>query len=406
MGRSRKPHYYFFTKRILSVGLSAAMWFGTATNFEIPVQAQNQNTQRPTSDLARQNMGLVAAAAGEIKPILLKDIGLMVELKRWVAKDATDHGQIISEADLTNDAIFDRLENDVQFRGVATQLLQQFGYLVPQINPSSALGKQQELLVQERVKWLAQHEEQARAEEAAKTDQELQKARSCDSGVQPDCAQQSSQAPVQRIRQQQEIAPPSQSIPNEINPGILPGQTTSPLERAQLNGGGSGNDFSQLGVSASSLSSLGGSSSTSLLAQLQMGNSDQLGSLGGGGNLQGNLNLQNALAGNSLGGGTRSDRLESVWAESLEWVWCELFCLFRFIYFCLGENPDAQSTILAVAACRDGSRSKSLPGYSLALRYVHASNPTPRIAKAIWYRGFPKSGAGFGIDPDGSSGWP
>ncbi len=48
----------------------------------------------------------------------------MVELKHWIAKDATDHGQLISDSDLTDEAIFDRLENDIAFRSVATALVQ------------------------------------------------------------------------------------------------------------------------------------------------------------------------------------------------------------------------------------------------------------------------------------------
>ena len=85
-------------------------------------------------------MSLVAASAADIKTVLVKDTGLMVELKRWVAKDATDHGQIIDESDLTDDAIFTRLEADVQFRSVATLLVQRYGYLVPKINPGQALA--------------------------------------------------------------------------------------------------------------------------------------------------------------------------------------------------------------------------------------------------------------------------
>lgn len=108
-------HAYQLTiKRMFSIALCTALCVATATNFESPIEAQNQNAQHtPTSDLARQNLSLVAASAGEIKPILLKDAGLMVELKRWVAKDATDQGQIIAETDLTNDAIFDRLDRAI-----------------------------------------------------------------------------------------------------------------------------------------------------------------------------------------------------------------------------------------------------------------------------------------------------
>ena len=63
-------------------------------------RAQQRNTNTPkasntsnTSDLALQNLSRVAASAAEIKAVLFKDVGLMVELKHWVARDATDHGQ-------------------------------------------------------------------------------------------------------------------------------------------------------------------------------------------------------------------------------------------------------------------------------------------------------------------------
>src|ERR1700724_558808 len=132
------------------------------------VRAQEgQGRQRPvmpSSELGRENLSRVAASAAEIKTILVKDTGLMVELKRWVAKDATAQGQIISESDLTDDAIFDRLQSDVQFRSIATQLVQRYGYLVPQLNPDSAAGKEQELLVKERAKLIAQNEQEEEQE--------------------------------------------------------------------------------------------------------------------------------------------------------------------------------------------------------------------------------------------------
>ena len=123
--------------------------------------AQQRNSEAAkTSDLAIQNLSRVSASAAEVKSVLLKDLGLMVELKRWVAKDATDHGQIISDSDLTDDAIFERLESDVPFRAVATLLVQRYGYLVPKVNPDSEAGKERELLIQDRTKWLAQRQEE------------------------------------------------------------------------------------------------------------------------------------------------------------------------------------------------------------------------------------------------------
>src|SRR3981081_2527958 len=119
-----------------------------------------QRPAMPTSELGRENLSRVAASAADIKTILVKDTGLMVELKRWVAKDATSQGQIIGEADLTDDAIFDRLQAYVQFRSIATQLVQLYGYLVPQLNPDSAAGKEQELVVKERARLIAQSQQE------------------------------------------------------------------------------------------------------------------------------------------------------------------------------------------------------------------------------------------------------
>ena len=116
----------------------------------------------PQSELARQNMTHVAASVGQLVAVLHRDPGLMVELKRWIAKDATDHGQLISDSDLTDEAIFDRLESDITFRSVATALVQKYGYLQPSVNPESPLADSG-LLMQERVKWIAQDEAAERA---------------------------------------------------------------------------------------------------------------------------------------------------------------------------------------------------------------------------------------------------
>ena len=148
------------------------------------VRAQNETSRQkpaaPPSELGRDNLSRVAASAADIKTVLVKDTGLMVELKRWVARDATSQGQIISETDLTDDAIFDRLQSDVQFRSVATQLVQRYGYLVPQLNPDSAAGKEQELLVKERVKLLAQREDEEEQEKSrAKRARSTQNSQNC-----------------------------------------------------------------------------------------------------------------------------------------------------------------------------------------------------------------------------------
>jgi len=39
--------------------------------------------------LGRENLSRAAGSAADLKAILIRDAGLMVELKRWMAKDAT-----------------------------------------------------------------------------------------------------------------------------------------------------------------------------------------------------------------------------------------------------------------------------------------------------------------------------
>lgn len=203
----------------------------------------------PPSDLASQNLSRVAASAPEIKAILLKESGLMVELKRWVAKDSTEHGQIVGDAELNDYAIFDRLETDIEFRSVATALLQRFGYLLPKINPQSDLAKEQELLRVERTKWMAQAAEEERAQARQKLSEEMKKAAACEARRDSSCdtpqpSAQPAQAPGQgRPNELQPFGnpPPDQTIP------LGPNATGVPLQRAQLmqTGDLSGDSFSQ-----------------------------------------------------------------------------------------------------------------------------------------------------------------
>ncbi len=132
------------------------------------LHAQTQNNINgsvpASSEFPRENMSRAGASAAEIKAVLLKDPGLMVELNPSVENDATDHGQIVSDSDLTSDNILERLETDAQFRSVATTLVQKYGYLLPRINPESDQAKEHELLVEERTKWLVQNQEQELAQ--------------------------------------------------------------------------------------------------------------------------------------------------------------------------------------------------------------------------------------------------
>src|ERR1700730_10612661 len=226
-------------------------------------QQRDNNATNPASNLALQNLSRVAASAAEIKAVLIKDAGLMVELKRWVAKDATDHGQIVGESELSDYSIFDRLGTDVEFRSIATALVQRYGYLLPKLNPESDLAKEQELLRVERTKWMAQAQEEERAQARQKAAQELQKAAACTSEPNASCNQPPS-APPQGDNSGQGhpietipsgITPPDQNIPNlPIGPDAL--------QRAQLmqTGAGSSDTFSSSPFSQTSYLSSSSSS--------------------------------------------------------------------------------------------------------------------------------------------------
>jgi protein involved in polysaccharide export with SLBB domain len=172
---------------------------------------ERNNSAANASDLALQNLSRVAASAAEIKAVLIKDAGLLVELKHWVARDATDHGQVVTDSDLTNDGIFQRLETDIQFRSVATALVQRYGYLLPKLNPDSDPGKEHELWFQQRAKWLAKSQE----EELTKT------------------GQRETQSP-QKLSQpeSQQGGSPSKTAPQQPNFSNPPGGDATPPTRA------------------------------------------------------------------------------------------------------------------------------------------------------------------------------
>jgi polysaccharide export outer membrane protein len=222
-------------------GLLAVFLLGTAVHAQD--EKGRQRPVMPSSELGRENLSRVAASAADIKAILVKDTGLMVELKRWVAKDATSQGQIIGETDLTDDAIFDRLQTDVQFRSVATQLVQRYGYLVPQLNPDSAAGKEQDLLVKERAKLIAQNEQEEEQER-----RKLRKARNAQNSVDcnaldPQCSERAGgneeQIPSQpRGQDFDQGNSPSRMGPEGINPQNP--SRNDQLLRAQLDTSGQG----------------------------------------------------------------------------------------------------------------------------------------------------------------------
>jgi polysaccharide biosynthesis/export protein len=281
----------------------------------LSVQAWAQNERRSqvsSPALAQDNLSQVAASSALIKAVLVQNPGLMVELKRWVAQDATNLGQVIRESDLTEDAIFQRLDNDVRFRAVATILLQRYGYLVPTVNPDSEQGKEQELLVQERVKWISQEEEQARAQAAAEAQDKLTKAKKCAQGDQSSCAEPQQQQVQQQQRQAvpfqyqgippeiMQGVPPSLGEPDQLNPPIEPPNGGDNLQRTMLMQNGASDDelspFSIGGSDSTDLfgfsSGFGGMSSPSMVQGSQNSRGDLSGSGGDFGNSQGSMMSQ------------------------------------------------------------------------------------------------------------------
>lgn len=229
----------------LAVGASLIAPFTAKAQSQSNPQSQAQSPV--LSDLARQNLERVAASAAQVAAVLRVNPGLMVEVKRWVAKDATDHGQLVSDSDLTDQAIYDRLEDDVRFRSVVTAILQKYGYLLPQVNPNSPEGKQQELLIQERTKWLAQEQEEELTQERQQFQRNdgIQQVQSCPatSGTSElaqgnqDCAtSQPVNTPRQPLqpgfRQPQPFAPqpdvPSQNAPVKSLPTLDQAQLVQP----------------------------------------------------------------------------------------------------------------------------------------------------------------------------------
>src|SRR5882757_2953365 len=186
-------------------------------------QGRNEYGVERSPDLTQENLGRVAASAIQIRSVLVKDEGLMVELKRWVAKAATDNGQVVEDSSLTDQAIFERLEQDIAFRSVATRLLQRYGYLMPTPNPDSDFAKQKELVLKERARRLVQIESQEDTESLRpqKNDRGVERSATCDPRRDEDCPQQSSAGRRQNVR-----TPDGMSSP-EMNPRAVPEQQPS-----------------------------------------------------------------------------------------------------------------------------------------------------------------------------------
>jgi protein involved in polysaccharide export with SLBB domain len=205
--------------------------------------AYTATTRQNTFELEKENAEHVAASLEQIRAVLVKDPGLLVELKHLVAKEATANGQLVDDRDLTDQAIFDRLTEDITFRSAATQLMQRYGYLLPNINPDSALAKQEDLVLKERARRLVQIESQEDAASMKPKDeppQGVQQTSNCDPQRNSDCRENAPHRSRPRNFDTDETPGTKPDQQQGLPGGLPPSANTLPLMRAGLTGGRGG----------------------------------------------------------------------------------------------------------------------------------------------------------------------
>lgn len=160
------PRVYSVTlaKRPTVFFIVAALGWCAAAIAQTPLRSQTSSGNRQSQAEVEQEKSRVAAPAEQIRIVIVKDPGLLVELERLVERQAISNGQLVEDSDLTQAAIFERLDTDIVFRAAATRLVQRYGYLLPTVNPNSELGKEQDLVLKERARRFVQMEEQEDAE--------------------------------------------------------------------------------------------------------------------------------------------------------------------------------------------------------------------------------------------------
>ncbi len=185
-------------------------------------RAQERPAQTPwsqgASDVGKENQSYVAASAVDIENVLRTNPGLMIQLKHWVAQEATQQGRLVGENDLTDMTIQERLREDTKFRAIATDLLQRYGYLTPTIDPTSQLARENEVLIEERAKWRAQEQELARLRTR---ENHGRSADACDPPADPHCPP-STQLTLDRVPSNEPSQPPANSMPTKPSPQSTP----------------------------------------------------------------------------------------------------------------------------------------------------------------------------------------
>lgn len=195
--------------------------------------------QAGISELAKDNYYRVAASALDIKAVLLSNPGLMVEVKRLIAKEASDNGQIVNDDDLSEQAVNDRLAADVAFRAAVTRLLQRYGYLLPRLNPDSDAAKEQGLILQERARRFVQIESQEDSDSLQRRGRTSQANAYCDEQNNPDCTASQRRNVRQPSGNMQEI-PGQEQQESPSQPAVPPSKQMNRVLRAQANSGPEG----------------------------------------------------------------------------------------------------------------------------------------------------------------------
>jgi polysaccharide export outer membrane protein len=234
------------------------------------IQPSSQVSRKPDlSELAEDNYSRVAASSFQIREVLVMDAGLLVELKRWVAKEATDNGQIVEDQSLTDQAIFNRLDRDQAFRSVATRLVQRYGYLMPKPNPDSDLAKQQDLILKERVKRFvaleAEQDNQLLHPENNKKTEEIERTATCDPQRDGACEKEgpSSASPDRQLQIEPQIPETNPSLPllpPDLSPPSSQPRTLRTSSRGDEADQGDGSIFSSLELTSGMASSGSGMS--------------------------------------------------------------------------------------------------------------------------------------------------
>jgi polysaccharide export outer membrane protein len=249
---------FLWATTLTACALAAAQTFSPQ---EASRPAATVRQQRTNAD---QGKSRVAAPVEQIRAVLAKNPGLLVELERLVEKDAIAKGQIVEDSDLTEQAIFDRLDDDPAFRATATRLVQRYGYLLPSVNPDSEVGKEQELVLKERARRLVQIEEHEDAESLAPRKPEdvspyLASATNgnCGSRNDTNCAEPSERRPQENLTNPGDepngipVVPPNSNPNQQLN--------RSPMIQTRFNGssssesidGSDSNDLLRAALSAS-----------------------------------------------------------------------------------------------------------------------------------------------------------